>query len=199
MTMRGRPLNISERHVAQRRAGKITLYQLAVLYGVSLSRMWKELRRRGLTGRPRKPLRISKRHLAQRRAGKITLRELAALYGVSVSYMWKELKRRGLPGPARQKTILISKRHLAQRRAGMITLRELAALHGVSKRTIWKELKRLGVSRVEPRVDRQKYQTVLQLAGQGWTGPQIAAHLGISRQRVHQILAANVGPRAPAT
>jgi transcriptional regulator with XRE-family HTH domain len=83
---------------------------------------------------------------------------------------------------------------LVQFQTGEITLRGMAEICGVSVNTVSQKLRSIGIPfpvRYVTPPDRQRHQLTIQLAGDGWSGPQIAERLGISRQRVHQLLAKN--------
>jgi DNA-binding XRE family transcriptional regulator len=88
--------------------------------------------------------------------------------------------------------VRISRRLLEQYRAERTTLQRLAEIYDVSVSTVWRTLKRQGVCRDSRRGrprNTEKHPLVIDLATQGLSRRQIAAHVGVTPEWVRCILA----------
>jgi DNA-binding XRE family transcriptional regulator len=93
-------LRISRKHLAQRRAGKITLRELSEHYGVSTTTIWLELKRRGFPiGKPRgrAPDQEKHREVLRLAAKAWSLHQIGRHLGLSAEGVRKVLARHGRP------------------------------------------------------------------------------------------------------
>jgi transcriptional regulator with XRE-family HTH domain len=93
-------VKISKRHLAQRRAKKITLRELAETYGVSTTTIWLELKRQGFpTGKPRGRSADREKHeeVLRLAAKGLSLHHIGKQLGLSAEGVRRVLARYGRP------------------------------------------------------------------------------------------------------
>lgn len=198
-------------------AGETTLTAIARRVGRSVSWVWTQLRRAGVTmhrrgrGTRAASLEIPARVRRQYEAGEVTVRDVARLVGVSAKAVVRELQRAGVDTSrraarrrwaARQHPDLELTAQVLQRYdAGEIGIVGLARRLGVSTEVVTRELQRAGLDtsrragqlRVAARRRGQSLPppTVLvALYRQGLTLRQLGVRFGVTRERIRQILVA---------
>lgn len=119
----------------------------------------------------------------------LTMREIANRRPrISQMTLWNGLQRVGTKMRPRGVPPLCNPKEVAAHYQAGVAVRQLAKDYGVSEKTIYNYLKEAGVAKQErPRKDHRNAY-VMELTGQGKSVRQVAAIVGVSPARVHQII-----------